>query len=85
MGRTPATWDLNLRVTYAPPCPGAGTCRLVLDALHVGNPREVVWVDEYRFRSVGGSLMGTEENPHYLEPRAFQPPMALRLGFEFGF
>jgi hypothetical protein len=85
VGRTPTTWDLNLRVTYDTPCPGSGSCRFLLDALHVGNPREVVWVDEYRFIPVGASLIEMEENPSYLKPRAFQEPMALRFGFEIGF
>jgi hypothetical protein len=85
VGRTPSLWDLNLRLAYDAPCPGLATCRFILDALHIGNPQEVAWVDETHFRGEDGNGDPISENPDYLSARAYQPPMTVRLGLEIGF
>jgi hypothetical protein len=80
-GRTPSVWDLNFRATYElsfrslPIEQG----RLVLDLLHVGNPRRAVFTDQVRYYAVG------EENPDFGQVLRYQPPMAVRLGLEVGF
>jgi hypothetical protein len=79
VGRTPAIWDLNLRFAYDLPWRRIGTGRVVLDLLHVGNPRTVVGVDQWR------GLGSADANPNYLQPTAYQPPMAARLGMEVSF
>jgi hypothetical protein len=84
-GRTPSVWDLDLRLTYDSPCPRAALCRLFLDALQVGNPQEVVWLEEVHYRALDEHGNQTNENPNYLRPLAYQPPMVLRLGFEIGY
>ena len=47
--RTPTVWDLNLRLAYdltrVPPLRG----RIILDLLHIGNPRTTVYKDQTRF------------------------------------
>jgi hypothetical protein len=78
-GRTPSIWDLNLRFGYDVRWDRAARGRVVLDLLHVGNPRTAVRLDELRFRTQG------VENPAYLQPLVFQPPMRARLGAEFSF
>jgi len=79
VGRTPPIWDLNLRFAYDLPWRRIGTGRVVLDLLHVGNPRTVVGVDQWRI------LGSVDPNPNYLQPTAYQPPMAARLGMEVSF
>lgn len=85
-GRTPSIWDLNLRFGYETPWLGPRG-RLVLDLLHVGNPRTAVRLDEMRFPIVDldTGMPTAQENPRYLEPVAFQPPMVARLGLEVSF
>jgi hypothetical protein len=79
VGRTPAIWDLNLRLRYDTPWPSGSRGDLLLDFLHLGNPQRAVRLDEHRF------LIQGAENPAYLQPVAFQPAMTARLGFEVSF
>jgi len=84
-GRTPSLWNVDLRLAYDTPCPRAGKCRLFLDAMHLGNPQEVTWMDESRYFGVDAAGNPTSENPDYLKPKAYQPPMMFRIGFEIGY
>jgi hypothetical protein len=85
VGRSPSIFDLSLRMTYRPPVrTGIGGMRVVLDALHVGNPRGTVRQDMIRFRSEDAAGNQINPNPDYLKPTAFQPPMMARLGIEIG-
>ncbi len=81
VGRTPSIWDLNMRFAYPlGPWDGLGvTSRLVLDVLHIGNPRQVTVVDQLRL------LNDLTTNPTFGEPLVHQPPMSVRLGVEFAF
>ena len=87
VGRTPTIWDLNLRFAYDLPWRRIGTGRVVLDLLHVGNPRTVVDVDQVLCRKYYYifNLGPADANPNYLKPTAYQPPMAARLGMEVNF
>lgn len=85
VGRTPAIWDLNLRLAYDTPWPRGARGRVLLDLLHVGNPREVVRVDQQHFFELDSNGNQANENPNYLQPTAFQPPMTARLGVEVNF
>jgi hypothetical protein len=85
-GRTPAIWDLNFRLAYdlnRPPALSRG--RIVLDLLHIGNPRTAVVTDQFRFQGrdrVDGSHIFP--NPSFGGAIAHQAPMTLRLGIEMG-
>jgi hypothetical protein len=85
VGRTPSIWDLNVRfsgdVRWITPTGG----RLVLDLLHLGNPQQVVAVDQAHFTGVDSTGTPNHANPNYLKPLVFQPPMIARLGLELGF
>jgi hypothetical protein len=85
-GRAPALWDLNLRATYD--FPGLGLPiqgRLVADVQHIGNPREVIRVDQVRFRSLDPATgEQSEPNENFMKPVLYQDPMTLRIGLEFG-
>src|SRR5439155_13887776 len=52
VGRTPAAWDINVRLAYDMPWLRSTGSRLVLDVLHVGNPQEVVRVDQIHFQTL---------------------------------
>jgi len=85
VGRTPSIWDASLRLTYdlnRPTTLARG--RIVLDLLHVGNPRAVVVTDQFRF--LGRGMLGehTLPNPNFGGALAHQPPMTARLGIEMG-
>jgi hypothetical protein len=84
-GRTPMLWDVNLRLAYDLPWRRAARSRLVLDLLHLGNPREVVQVEEQHFFSGDAQGNQSNRNPNWLRPTGFQPPMMARLGVEASF
>lgn len=87
-GRTPTIWDLNLRLTYDVghrARDGGRSVRLILDLLHVGNPQEVVNVDQARYLGVDGDGNQTDPSPTFGQPLVHQPPMTLRLGAEVSF
>ncbi|MBN1443115.1 MAG: hypothetical protein JXA90_10410, partial [Planctomycetes bacterium] len=86
-GRTPAIWDLNLRVTYDLLAGREGGLRprLTLDVFHLGSQRTAVQYDPVHYRDVDASGNQLDPNPYYGEPIRFQPPMAMRLGMEVAF
>ena len=86
LGRTPAIYDVGVRLTYQPPRPrsAAGMPRLLLDAYHLGNPRRAVVVDQVRFRGVGPGGQQVGPNPNYGRPLLLQPRVAYRFGIELG-
>jgi hypothetical protein len=80
-GRTPSIWSFNLRLAYL--LRGRSTTglqpRLIVDLMNIGNPQEVVNVDQ-QYEYAGGGLNST-----YGVATGFQPPMSVRLGLEVGF
>jgi hypothetical protein len=85
VGRTPTVWDLNMRLAYELPWRRPGQCRMVLDLLHVANPRTAVEVDPQHYFAQDTLGRQVNPNPNYLHPTVFQPPMAARLGIEVSF
>ncbi len=88
VGRTPAIWDLNLRFTYHLDklLPSRYKQKLILDVFHLFSQRKPVNLDQAHFRDVDDQTgEQLDENPNYLRPFLFQPPMTVRLGFEVGF
>jgi hypothetical protein len=81
VGRTPALWDLSVRTAFDVDGPQATRGRIVLDLLHVGNPRGTTAVDEQHYRGTAPN----NPNPDWLRPTGYQPPMAARLGMEVAF
>lgn len=81
VGRTPTLYDAALRVRHVRSINNAGQLAVVLDLMHLGNPRETVRVDMTRYLAVSNGVH-TSPNPNYLRPTAFQPPMTVRLGVE---
>ena len=80
-GRTPAIFDMNLRVAYEPRRTATRT-RVVLDFLHLGNPRQIVRRDQQHFTDVDANGLPSEPNPNFGRALAFQPPALIRLGVE---
>ncbi len=84
--RTPTTWDLNFRLSYDM---GFLTqmftrFKLLADVFHLFGPREAVLLQQgkYLFYDNNGNLV---ENPDFLLPEEYQPPMTIRLGVEVNF
>jgi hypothetical protein len=84
-GRTPALWDLGLRTAYDLPIVRGPRVQVLLDLLHVGNPRRAVKVDEYTFTSLDENGNPATPNSNYKHATAYQPPMAVRLGMQASF
>jgi hypothetical protein len=84
-GRTPALWNLDLRLAYDLPANLGPRTSIQLDVLHVGNPRGTTRVDEWHYQTVDSNGNPATPNPNYKQPTAYQPPMALRLGMEMSF
>ncbi|MCG8608069.1 TonB-dependent receptor, partial [bacterium] len=86
--RTPAIWDLNLRFTYNlnKLLRSRFQQKLILDIFHLFSQRKPVHLEQHHFLAVnpqtGEQIL---ENPNYLEPLLYQPPMTVRLGLEVGF
>jgi hypothetical protein len=84
-GRMPALWDLGLRLAYDVPVARLGRTQVILDLLHVGNPREAVKVDEMHYTTLDENGNPATPNPQYRDAVAYQPPMAIRLGMQLDF
>lgn len=87
-GRTPTIWDLNFRLTYNLNrlFKTSSHQKIILDVFHLFSQRKAVRIDQQHFFSLNpetGEQIG--ENPNYLSPLLFQPPMSIRFGLEFGF
>ena len=86
-GRTPWIWDLNLRVTYAPPQLAKSWARptLTLDVFHLASQRTAVAYQQMHYWSADAAGNQYNPNPHYMDASEWQPPMAMRLGAEVQF
>jgi hypothetical protein len=79
-GRTPATWDLGVRLSYTLPLPmRAGfQSRALLDVQHLGSPRRAVDFDQLHFTCAANDQSCA--NASYGAITQYQPPMTARLG-----
>lgn len=94
-GRTPWIWDLNLRLAYdlrrLTGFEGRSRQRLLMDILHAFGQREAVSIDQAHFLVSSGDtyeeIVANQSSPNatYLQAKAFQPPMTIRLGIETTF
>ncbi len=86
-GSMPSIWDLNLRLAYTLPFWRESQVepRLILDWLHIGSQRDPVNYDQWHYRARDDEGNQIQESPTYGLPVAYQPPMAVRFGFEVGF
>ena len=86
-GRTPALWDLNMRLLYDLPLQARSVFkpRLILDAFHIGSRRTPVAYEQVHYSSLDESGKNTNPNPLYGRATRFQPPLAVRLGMEVDF
>jgi len=86
LGRTPWTWDLNLRVSYLLPMQGRARSQLVLDVFHVGSPRQAIWYsDQHYLTPRDSSGVWSNPDPNYGRVQNYQPPMYARLGMQIDF
>ena len=85
VGRMPALWDLNVRISYLLNLTYLGKVKpkLVLDFFHIGNPREAVQFDQWIYYLNQNN--NQVPNNQYGMALAYQPPFAMRLGLEVGF
>jgi len=88
VGRTPAIWDLNLRLTYelSQFLKTNFNQKLILDVFHLFSQRKAVNIEQAHFFAVDPNTgEQISENPNYLRPLLYQPPLTIRLGLEVGF
>ena len=88
VGRTPALFDLNFRVTYdlSRIMNSSWKPKIVLDLFHLTSTQRPVAFDQVHY--FGIDLDSGEQinpNPMYGQVTGFFPPMSARLGFEIGF
>ena len=82
VGRTSAIWDWSVRVSYDVGR-ALGTsfkAKAILDLFHVFSPRRPVLLDQQHFFAADSTGAQLSENPNYLQPLLYQPPMTARLG-----
>jgi hypothetical protein len=85
VGRTPTTWDLNLRLGYDLPFISSGDFkgRLILDVFHILSQRKPVDIDQRHYNGdPNGNLI---LNQTYGFGTVYQAPMSMRLGMELSF
>lgn len=86
-GRTPAIFDLNLRLTYdlARLTKTRWQPKLIADVFHVGSQRKPVNFEQIRY--FNQDLAGNQINPNPIYGLAtrYHPPMSMRLGIEVNF
>ena len=87
VGRTPAIWDLGLRISYSLRSSALGGVkpRFILDLLHIGSPRTEVNYDQRHFSDVDPTGNQITQNPSYGQAIRYQPPMTVRIGLEVDF
>ena len=84
-GRTPAIWDLNLRLIYNLPLQSYLNTRIFLDLFHIASQREAVQFIEEKYFDIDENDVGVGENLLYGQASRYQLPMSIRLGLEMDF
>ena len=79
-GRTPAIWDLNVRLMYELPFQSTWQTKLILDLFHIASQRKPVDIDQRRYNDLAST-----NNPTYGNAYRYQPSMSVRLGMEVNF
>ena len=88
MGRTPATWDSNLRFTYDLRRlirTGEPKARLIVDLYHAFSRRKPTVIDQIHYFNLDQDRNPVAENAAYLDPIFYQDPMSARFGIEVDF
>jgi len=82
-GRTPTTWNLDLRFAYDVPVARGSRVRprVLLDVFNVGNQRRPVLHDQRHYTTPDQSGV----NPNYGAVTQYQAPLSARLGFVLNF
>ncbi|HTT68649.1 MAG TPA: TonB-dependent receptor, partial [Gemmatimonadales bacterium] len=82
-GRTPSTWNVDLRFAYDAPVSRDSRLRprILLDVFNVGNQRKALTYDQRHYTAPG--LSGV--NPNYLAVTQYQAPLHARMGVVFDF
>jgi hypothetical protein len=82
-GRTPTTWNVDLRFTYDVPVARRTRLRprVLLDVFNVGNQRQPLTYDQRHFTTSDQSGV----NPNYGAVTQYQAPRSARLGMVVGF
>lgn len=85
-GRTPTIWDCNIRLGYdfGSITRSFTRFRILVDVFHVFSRREAILLQQHKYNSDDGEGF-LLENPEYLQPEIYQPPMTIRLGVEVNF
>ena len=84
-GRTPAFWDLNIRLVYDLSMPAEWRTRLILDIFHIASQQKPVDVDQQRYFGLDDNGNPAYPSPNYGLAFRYQPAMSLRLGMEVSF
>jgi carboxypeptidase family protein len=86
-GRTPSTWDLNLRLDYPVPRSvlHALGLRLILDLEHIGSPRRPIAFSQQHYLGEDSQGNPTDPSPLYGQVNVYDPPMSARFGVDLGF
>jgi hypothetical protein len=84
VGRTPALFDLNLRLGYAPAIERTRPT-VMLDLFHILSARQPVTFDQIHYLDADAAGNQSTPNPNYLKPTRYQPPMSVRLGLDLSF
>jgi hypothetical protein len=84
-GRTPAIWDLSIRVAYKVPQLFFNDSRLVLDIFHIASQLKPVDINQFQFWSLSDNGTPYDPNPNYGKAYRYQNPMSVRLGLEINY
>jgi hypothetical protein len=87
VGRTPAVWDLSLRLAYqfADVLSQGVRPRFIVDFFHLASQRQAIQYDQTHYWALDQDGKQIDPNSNYLQAIQFQAPMSVRLGMEVNF
>jgi hypothetical protein len=80
-GRTPSTWNADVRLSWSLPRAGSTRPQFVVDVFNLGNQRRALDVDQLHYVEPSRTIA----NPNYLKVNYYQAPLSVRLGTVIGF
>ena len=87
IGRTPAFWDLNLRITYSLDrlVDTSLHPKLIFDIFHLFSKQAEITYDQLHYLALDAMGNQVGLNPNYGQVSLYQQPMIIRLGIELDF
>ncbi len=85
LGRTPAIWDISMRLMYDLPVLSSWKSKIILDVFHIASQRKPVDIDQRHYLAFDENGNPIALNPTFMQAYRYQLSMSVRLGMEVSF